>query len=97
MDSLKWIFSYLKKYKYKYIFALLLVLFTSAINMINPFISGKIVDKVLGKNETNLLLPLLSIMIFIVVFKGIIAYVFQMILEKISQDVIFNIRSDLYD
>ncbi len=97
MDSLKWIFSYLKKYKYKYIFALLLVLFTSAINMINPFISGKIVDKVLGKNETNLLLPLLSIMIFIVVFKGIIAYVFQMILEKISQDVLFKIRTDLYD
>lgn len=97
MDSLKWIFSYLKKYKYKYIFALLLVLFTSAINMINPFISGKIVDKVLGKNETNLLLPLLSIMIFIVVFKGIIAYIFQMILEKISQDVLFKIRTDLYD
>lgn len=97
MNNLKWIFSYLKKYKYKYIFALLLVLFTSAINMINPFISGKIVDRVLGKNETNLLLPLISIMIFIVVFKGSITYSFQMILEKISQDVLFKIRTDLYD
>lgn len=97
MDNLRWIFGYLKNYKYKYIFALLLVLFTCAINMVNPFISGKIVDKVLGENETNLLLPLITIMISIVVFKGIIAYIYQMILEKISQDILFKIRKDLYD
>ena len=69
MDNLRWIFGYLKNYKYKYIFALLLVLFTCAINMVNPFISGKIVDKVLGENETNLLLPLITIMISIVRLK----------------------------
>lgn len=96
MDNLRWIFGYLKNHKYKYIFALLLVLFTCAINMVNPFISGKIVDKVLGENETNLLLPLITVMISIVVFKGIIAYIYQMILEKISQDILFKIRKDLY-
>ena len=97
MESLKWIFGYIKKYRLKYFFALILVLFTSAINMINPFISGKIVDKVIGDNQTNLLIPLIGTMLFIVVFKGIIAYIFQMILEKISQDVLFKIRVDLYD
>ncbi|WP_291651013.1 ABC transporter ATP-binding protein [Clostridium sp.] len=97
MDSLKWIFSYLKKYKLKYLFALLLVLFTSAINMVNPFISGRIVDKVLGAKQTNLLIPLILIMIAIVVFKGFITYAYQMILEKISQDILFEIRTDLYD
>lgn len=96
MDNLRWIFGYLKNHKYKYIFALLLVLFTCAINMVNPFISGKIVDKVLGENETNLLLLLITVMISIVVFKGIIAYIYQMILEKISQDILFKIRKDLY-
>ena len=97
MESLKWIFGYIKKYRLKYFFALILVLFTSAINMINPFISGKIVDKVIGDNQTNMLIPLIGTMLFIVVFKGIIAYIFQMILEKISQDVLFKIRVDLYD
>ena len=97
MDSLKWIFGYIKKYRLKYFVALILVLFTSAINMINPFISGKIVDKVLVNNQTNILIPLIGTMIFIVVFKGIIAYIFQMILEKISQDVLLQIRVDLYD
>ena len=97
MDSLKWIFSYLKKYKFKYLFALLLVLFTSAINMVNPFISGRIVDKVLGENQTNLLIPLILTMIAIVVFKGFITYAYQMILEKISQRILFKIRTDLYE
>lgn len=97
MDSLKWIFSYLKKYKFKYLFALLLVLFTSAINMVNPFISGRIVDKVLGENQTNLLIPLILTMITIVVFKGFITYAYQMILEKISQRILFKIRTDLYE
>ena len=97
MDSLKWIFGYLKKYKFKYCFALLLVLTTSAISMVNPFISGKIFDSVLGKGETSLLIPLISIMLSVVVAKGIITYSYQMILEIISQDVLFKIRTDLYN
>lgn len=97
MNSIKWIFSYLKKYKLKYFFALFLVLITSAINMVNPFITGKIIDRVLGNGETSLLLPLISIMISVVAVKGIITYSYQMILEIISQDVLFKIRTDLYD
>jgi len=97
MDSIKWIFSYLKKHRLKYFFALFLVLITSAINMVNPFITGRIVDRVLGKGETSLLIPLVSIMISVVVVKGIITYSYQMILEIISQDVLFKLRTDLYD
>lgn len=97
MDSIKWIFSYLKKHKFKYFFALFLVLITSAINMLNPFITGKIIDRVFGNGETSLLIPLVSIMISIVAVKGIITFSYQMILEHISQDVLFKIRTDLYD
>jgi len=97
MDSIKWIFSYLKKHKFKYFFALFLVLITSAINMVNPFITGRIIDKVFGNGETSLLIPLVLIMISIVAIKGIITFSYQMILEHISQDVLFKIRTDLYD
>lgn len=97
MNSIKWIFSYVKKHKFKYFFALFLVLITSAINMVNPFITGKIIDKVFGNGESSLLIPLISIMISVVVVKGIITYTYQMILETISQDVLFKIRTDLYD
>ncbi|MCF0146881.1 MAG: ABC transporter ATP-binding protein [Clostridium sp.] len=97
MDSIKWIFSYLKKHKFNYFFALFLVLMTSAINMINPFITGRIIDRVFGNGETSLLIPLVSIMISIVAIKGIITFSYQMLLEHISQDVLFKIRTDLYD
>ena len=97
MDNIKWIFSYLKKHRLKYFFALFLVLITSAISMVNPFITGRIVDRVLGKGETSLLIPLISIMISIVVVKAIMTYSYQMILEIISQDVLFKLREDLYD
>ena len=97
MNSIKWIFSYLKKHKVKYFFALFLVLITSAINMVNPFITGKIIDKVFGNGETSLLIPLVLIMISVVAVKGIITYSYQIIFEIISQDVLFKIRTDLYD
>ena len=97
MDNIKWILSYLKKHRLKYFFALFLVLITSAINMVYPFITGKFVDRVLGKGETSLLIPLVSIMISVVVVKGIMTYSYQMILEIISQDVLFKLREDLYD
>lgn len=97
MNSIKWIFSYLKKHKFKYFFALFLVLITSAINMVNPFITGKIIDKVIGNGETSLLIPLVAIMIAVVAVKGIITYSYQIIFETISQDVLFKIRTDLYD
>lgn len=96
MKNLKWIFTYLKNYKHKYVFALLLVLFTSIISMINPFLAGKIIDKVLGQNQTSLLIPLLATMFSIVVFKGITTYIYQMMLEKISQDILYEIRTNLY-
>ena len=96
MDNIKWVANYLKKHKFKYCFALVLVLLTAGINMINPFISGKIIDEVLGNNKKSLLLPAISVMLIVVIIKGIITYTYQFILEKISQDVLFNIRVDLY-
>ena len=97
MKSFKWIIGYLKKYKVRYIAALALVLFTAVINMIIPFLSGTIVDKVIVGKEINLLIPILLLMIFIVVFKGIIAYSFQIMFEKISQSILLEIRTDLYE
>lgn len=96
MENIKWVANYLKKHKFKYCFALILVLLTAAINMINPFISGKIIDDVLGNNKKDLLFPAVGLMISVVFIKGIITYSYQFILEKISQDVLFNIRVDLY-
>ena len=96
MESIKWIGGYLKKYKVKYIFALMLVLLTSLINMINPFVYGQLLDKVFIGKEINLLFPLVSIVLCVVLIKAVMNYSFQIILERISQKVLYEIREDLY-
>ena len=96
MESLKWIMGYLKKHILKYSISLILVLVTSLLCMINPFLAGDIIDKVLNGNEKNILIPILIIMLVVVVIKGLITYLYQIIFEKISQDILLEIREDLY-
>lgn len=96
MESLKWIMGYLKNHIPKYSIALILVLITSLLSMINPFLAGDIIDRVLNGNEKNILIPILITMLVVVVIKGVLTYIYQMIFEKVSQDILLNIRKDLY-
>lgn len=96
MESLKWIMGYLKEHMLKYSIALILVLVTALLSMINPFLAGDIVDKVLNGNEKNILIPILIAMLLVVAIKGLITYLYQIIFEKVSQDILLKIRKDLY-
>lgn len=96
MDVFQWIWSYLKKYKLKYFSALLLVLVVSGLNMINPLLAGKIVDRVMNGGNKHLLLPILGAMISVVLVKSVLLYSYQMIFEQVSQGVLFNLREQLY-
>lgn len=96
MESLKWIMGYFKKHILKYSISLILVLVTSLLCMINPFLAGDIIDKVLNGNQKNILIPILIAMIIVVVIKGLITYLYQIIFEKVSQDILLEIREDLY-
>jgi ATP-binding cassette subfamily B protein len=65
--------------------------------MVNPYIAGKIVDKVIFGHQNYLLLPLLTTMIGVTIVKTVIRYNYQLSFERISQGVIFTIREKLYD
>lgn len=97
MESIKWILGYLNKYKFRYSLGMFLVLLISLVNMINPFIFGKIVDEVMGQGKINLLMPLLVIALSIVIIKNIIGYGYQIVFETVSQKVLLQIREDLYN
>jgi ATP-binding cassette, subfamily B, multidrug efflux pump len=96
MGVIKWIWSYLKNYRLKYFTALSLVLIVSGLNMINPLLAGRIVDKVINGGNKTLLVPILLTMISIVVVKSLILYTYQMIFEITSQGIIFDLRETLY-
>ncbi len=97
MGSIRWIFGYINKYKIRFYFAFVAVLISSLISMINPYLSGKLVDEVIMKNKLNMLIYILGIMILVTVIKAIIRYTYQMTFEHVSQNVIFEIRQQMYN
>lgn len=94
---MKWIWTYFKKYKRRYVIGLLLVVLVSCIAMINPFLAGYIVDDVIGNGQTQKLIPVLELMIGSVLLKGMIVYGYQMIFEYVSQDIVLDIRTSTYE
>ena len=69
MKNLKLLFNYLKPFKKKYIFLLFVVIVTSLSNMINPFLSGRLVDELASNKNLSLLLTLPVIMFLVVIIK----------------------------
>lgn len=96
MGSIKWVWKYTKPYSLKIALGFALVLFCSALNMVNPYISGKLVDKVIINGERSVLLPLLAIMVGATAVKSAVRYLFQMNFERVSQSIIFNLREIIY-
>jgi ATP-binding cassette subfamily B multidrug efflux pump len=92
-----WIWSYVRKYRFMMLFGLLLTIAVSAMNMVNPTVAGTIVDRVIRAGEKNLLPKLIAVMLATTAAKCLIRYCYQMIFEHVSQNVIRNMREDLYD
>ena len=92
----KWAWSYVKKYKWRTLIALVLVIACSAMNMVAPYLSGTIVDKVIMKKQTGMLLPLLGIITGFTLLRSLLRYTFMIIFETMSQGAIFDIRNDIY-
>ena len=97
MSSIKWIFGYINKYKFRFYFALSAVLLSSLMAMVNPYLSGKLVDEVIINNNGSILIPILGTMIAVTFVKAIIRYTYQMTFEFVSQNVIFELRQNMYN
>ncbi|MCQ2589616.1 MAG: ABC transporter ATP-binding protein/permease [Treponema sp.] len=68
----------------------------AASNMINPLITGTIVDRVIQGGEKSLLLTMILVMVGTTFGKAVIRYCYQVIFEHCSQNVIREMREDLY-
>ncbi|MEH7548831.1 MULTISPECIES: ABC transporter ATP-binding protein [Bacillaceae] len=97
MQSIRWVWGYIKNFRIRLFSGLFLALAVSMLNMLNPYFAGKIVDKVIYGHQNNLLWPFLGTMIGVTVIKTVIRYNYQLMFEAVSQNVIFKIREQLYD
>lgn len=68
MNNFQWIWNYAKVYKVRLLIALIFVVANSILIIVNPVVSGMLVDQVIEQGKGQLLLPLLGVMIGITLF-----------------------------
>ncbi len=96
MTAMQWVFSFLKKYRKRLIFALFLATVTAVSAIVNPQISGTIVDDVIVGGNREILPTLIVIMILSTLFRTAIRFWFVMIFEKTSQEMIYTMRGYVF-
>ena len=95
---LNWVWSYIKKYSGLMILGISLTTIVSAVNMVNPLITGNVVDKidVIRAGNYKLLYRSILIMISCTFGKAVLRYLYQPIYAQCSQNVMRKMREDLY-
>ncbi len=96
MTSMKWFYSFLKKYKWRMFAGLLLVTILVAAALASPYISKLIVDEVIGGGRYDLLGKLILLLILCCVVKGVCRFFSQILFETSSQGVLYTMRDQVY-
>ena len=96
MTPVKWVYSFLKKYKMKMAAGLLMTTGIAALNIVSPYISGIIVDDVIGNGLTDLLPVMIACLLGVTLVKGILRYSSQVMFETCSQGVLYSMRDTVY-
>lgn len=95
-NSMKWIWQYVKVYKWRINLAVVLVMITSGLSIVFPILGGKLVDLVIDQKKISLLMPILAAMVGITLIRVIMRYSYQILFESIGQHSLYKIREDLY-
>ena len=106
MENIKWLWGLMdKKYHKWHVLALCISAVSSLMLLINPHLTSIMVDRVFPTKkaieagavpEFDLLVPILLIILGVRVFREGMRYLMIVIVEKSSQNVIFNLRTRLF-
>lgn len=96
MGYIRWFLAFLKKYRVRMIVGLILVFITALLVLINPQISGMIVDEVIEGQHYEKLGILLLIMIGVTLVRSLLRFTFLMCFESSSQGLVYDMREEAY-
>lgn len=96
MTPIKWFLTFLKKYTWQMIFGLFITAIIAALSIVNPHISGVIVDDVIQAGNYDLLPKLLLCLLGVTVVTGGLRFYYQVIFERVSQSILFDMRDKVY-
>jgi len=92
----KWLFSYLGRYKGKFLSFLMLLLIGTLITSINPIISRSIIDYGITAKNSSYIIVVSTLYFSLLLFMAITTYFAQYGMGKISQKITFEVRNDLF-
>lgn len=96
MTALKWFYSFLKRYKGFMILGIFLTTIIAALSIVNPYISGVIVDDVIMAGNFELLPKLIICLLTVTLLTGILRFLYQVVFETASQGMLFQMRDKVY-
>lgn len=96
MTALKWFYSFLKRYKGLMILGIFLTTIIAALSIVNPYISGVIVDDVIMTGNFELLPKLIICLLTVTLLTGILRFLYQVVFETASQGMLFQMRDKVY-
>lgn len=96
MTPMKWFWGFLRKCRFKLLGGLILTTFISVLAIVNPYVSGMIVDDVIQGGQYDLLWKLVLILLFVTLVRGALRFFYQVIFEVCSQGVLYDMRDVVY-
>jgi ATP-binding cassette subfamily B multidrug efflux pump len=96
MTARKWFLSFLRKYYGRLAFATVLVTITCVMAIVNPQISGIVVDDIIKGGNRDKLPIMVFLMIGATLLRAVLKYWFLLIFEKSSQGTLYSMRDYVY-
>lgn len=96
MTPMKWFWGFLRKYRFKLLLGLIMTTIISVLAIVNPYVSGLIVDDVIQGGQLELLTKLVVILLLVTAVRGVLRFFYQVIFEICSQGVLYDMRDSVY-
>ncbi len=97
MEQVKWLCSLMdKRYRRTHVLALVISAITSLMLLVNPTLTARLVDEVIVAQNPAPLMGLLMTMLAVKVVREAMRYLMIVLLEKGSQNMLYNLRRRLY-
>ena len=96
MTPMKWFYGFLKKYQKLMIGGLILTTVIAALSIVNPYISGIMVDDVIVAGNYDLLPKLIVCLVAITLLTCVLRFLYLLMFETASQGVLYDMRSTVY-
>lgn len=96
VTPVKWVYSFLSRYKGKMAAGLLMTTGIALLTIVSPYLSGIIVDDIIGAGQKELLPVMIACLLGVTLVKGVLRYSSQVMFETCSQGVLYSMREKVY-